>query len=166
MECRIVVSAPRTHRRAARPLAAVCRQSDRPEPIFQTSGALRRAESARPTASPVVQFPSGICSPQRFSKDWACRKIAILYKHMLHRKPPLCKGRWPGGPEGLCAGSSCQHRPLSHALRDSSPYAGEPWCGCLLCMLRILRQAPFAAVFRSVQSSSSTAPSSIRRPAP
>ena len=28
-----------------------------------------------------------------------------MHKRRLHPKPPLCKGRWPEGPEGLCAGS-------------------------------------------------------------
>ena len=36
-----------------------------------------------------------------------------LRKHRLHRKPPLCKGRRPEGPEGLCASNRCQQRPLS-----------------------------------------------------
>ena len=42
-------------------------------------------------------------------------------------KPPLCKGRWPEGPEGLCAGSgvllkdsSACRRPLSQGLRHAS----------------------------------------------
>ena len=34
--------------------------------------------------SPITGEPRNCCAPQ---------------------KPPLCKGRWPEGPEGLCAGS-------------------------------------------------------------
>ena len=37
------------------------------------------------------------------------------------------------------AADACNDPSVSFA--DSSPYAGEPWCGHLLCMLRISRQA-------------------------
>ena len=40
--------------------------------------------SGRTKASPMTGEPRNCCAPQ---------------------KPPLCKGRWPEGPEGLCAGS-------------------------------------------------------------
>ena len=100
-------------------------------------------------------------SSNEFRPSWACHKIAISHKHRLHRKPPLCKGRWPEGPEGLCAGNRCQQRPLSHASRDSIPIPsvasrhlpltrgvgtlrrGAFGCGQQLCRLLILQQALF-----------------------
>ena len=27
----------------------------------------------------------------------------LSYRSLPHPKPPLCKGRWPAGPEGLCS---------------------------------------------------------------
>ena len=41
---------------------------------------------------------------------------------MSRKKPPLCKGRWPAGAEGL------SEHPLSQPSADSSPYTGEPLC--------------------------------------
>ena len=41
---------------------------------------------------------------------------------------------------GVQAADACSDPSVS-LTADSSPYAGEPRCGHLLCMLRILRQA-------------------------
>ena len=66
----------------------------------------------------------------RRGDHWSSAGCAEMVPDNEHtQKPPLCKGRWPKGPEGLYLPISCNNyvQPLSLVSLDSSPCTGEPF---------------------------------------
>ena len=48
--------------------------------------------------TPTPPIPSGVFFCLYGISNWC-----LSYRSLPHPKPPLCKGRWPAGPEGWCS---------------------------------------------------------------
>ena len=94
----------------------------------------------------VKANPSASFSPLRRKEPVA--KLLFCINTGCTESLPCARGGGPKGRRGCVQEANACYDPSVSLEADSSPYAGEPWCGQQLCMLLICDR-PFSSAYAS-----------------